>query len=303
MAFVKEEIKAGVIIVVSFLTLSGFVILIGGTQVFEKFDTYYVEVMNAAGVEEGAQVKLGGVRVGRVLSIKAPVGPGEPVAIAVGVKKGTVLYKGTKASITQVGFVGDIYILLSVEKTTHERFVAGETIPSDEQVQFPVLMARLDSVSESVNGLIKDIHLLVSEKNIKEFENILKNTNTAIVSSSTNIEKIASAMKTTTNKLEIVLNEIEDFARTNKGEVSLVLKRAREGIENAGTMIKAIEDTAKTVDKTMKTADNTIDLQSQNVGILVRNLNRTAGDLRDVLQEIKAKPWSVVYQEGRGREE
>lgn len=299
MSYVKEEIKAGIIIVVSFLVLSGFVILIGGTQVFEKFDTYYVKVMNAAGVEEGAQVKLGGVRAGRVLSIKAPAGPREPVTIAVGIKKGTVLYKGTKASIAQVGFVGDIYILLSLEKTTNERFSAGDTIPSDEQVQFTVLMARLDSISQSVNGLIKDINLLVSEKNIREFENILKNTNTAIVSGSTNIEKIASAMKTTTKKLELVLNEIEDFVRSNKGEVSLVLKRAREGIESAGTMIKAIEDTAKTVDKTMKTADSTIDLQSQNIGILVRNLNRTAEDLREVLHEIKSKPWSMVYKEGK----
>ena len=303
MAYLKEEIKAGVIIVASFLILSGFVILIGGSQVFEKLDFYYVKVMNAAGVDEGAQVKLGGVRVGRVLSITPPTAPGEPVTIKVGIKKGTVLYKGTKASITQVGFVGDIYLLFSIDKTTKEQFKAGDTIPADEQVQFAVLMARLDSISQSVDGLIKDIDIIFSERNIKEIESLLKNANSAIVSGSSNLDKVASALKGTTAKLELALNEVEGLVKDNKAEVSQLIRRAREGVEKAGDMIRTIEAAAKSADATIKTADRAIDRQSQNLDILLNTLNRTTEDLRDALQEIKSKPWSVVYREGKGKEE
>jgi len=302
-AYLKEEIKAGVIIVASFLILSGFVILIGGSQVFEKLDFYYVKVMNAAGVDEGAQVKLGGVRVGRVLSITPPTAPGEPVTIKVGIKKGTVLYKGTKASITQVGFVGDIYLLLSIDKTTKEQFKAGDTIPADEQVQFAVLMARLDSISQSVDGLIKDIDMIFSERNIKEIESLLKNANSAIVSGSSNLDKVASALKGTTAKLELALNEVEGLVKDNKAEVSQLIRRAREGVEKAGDMIRTIEAAAKSADATIKTTDRAIDRQSQNLDILLNTLNRTTEDLRDALQEIKSKPWSVVYKEGQGKEE
>ena len=303
MAYLKEEIKAGVIIVASFLILSGFVILIGGSQVFEKLDFYYVKVMNAAGVDEGAQVKLGGVRVGRVLSITPPTAPGEPVTIKVGIKKGTVLYKGTKASITQVGFVGDIYLLFSIDKTTKEQFKAGDTIPADEQVQFAVLMARLDSISQSVDGLIKDIDMIFSERNIKEIESLLKNANSAIVSGSSNLDKVASALKGTTAKLELALNEIEGLVKDNKAEVSQLIRMAREGVEKAGDMIRTIEAAAKNADATIKTADRAINRQSQNLDILLHTLNRTTEDLRDALQEIKSKPWSVVYKEGQGKEE
>lgn len=303
MAFLKEEIKAGVIVVVSFILLSGSVILIGGTQFFEKLDNYYVKVMNAAGVEDGAPVKLGGVRIGKVLNIKTPTSPGEPITITIGVKKGTVLYKGTKASIAQVGFVGDLYLLLSLEKTTNERFNVGDVIPSEEQVQFAVLMARLDSISQSVDGLIKDVNAIFNDKNKREIESILKNTNTAIVSGSSNIEKIASALKGTTAKLERVLAEVEDVVGSNKAEVAQLIKRARESIEKAGEMIKEIEGTAKTADKTMKTAGRTIDLQSQNIDTLINNLNRTTEDLRDVLHEVKNKPWSVIYKEDKGKGE
>jgi len=302
-AYLKEEIKAGAIIVVSFIILSGFVILIGGSQVFEKLDFYYVKVMNAAGIDEGAQVKLGGVRVGRVLSITPPNAPGEPVTIKVGIKKGTVLYKGTKASITQVGFVGDIYLLLSIDKTTKEQFKAGDTIPADEQVQFAVLMARLDSISQSVDGLIKDINMIFSERNIKEIENVLKNANNALVSGSSNFDKVASALKGTTAKLELVLNEVEGLVKDNKAEVSQLIRKAREGVEKAGDMIRTMEAAAKSADATIKTADRAIDRQSQNLDILLNTLNRTTEDLRDALHEIKSKPWSVVYREGKGKEE
>ncbi len=303
MAYPKEEIKAGIIIVTSFLILSGFVILIGGTQVFEKRDFYYVKVMNAAGVEEGAQVRLGGVKVGKVLSVTPPGAPGEPVTIKIGVKKGTVLYKGTRASITQVGFVGDLYLLLSIDKTGKEQFKAGETIPADEQVQFAVLMARLDSISQTVDGLIKDIDKVFSEKNIKEVESLLKNANTAIVSGSSNLDKVASALKSTTAKLELVLNEVEGLVKDNKAEVSQLIRKAREGVEKAGDMIKTIEAAAKSADTTIKNADRAIDQQSQNLDVLLNTLNRTTEDLRDALQEIKRKPWSVVYKEGQGKEE
>ena len=51
LAEVKEEIKAGIIIGASFLILTALVILIGGSNMFEKFDTYYVKVMNTSGLK------------------------------------------------------------------------------------------------------------------------------------------------------------------------------------------------------------------------------------------------------------
>lgn len=303
MAYLKEEIKAGAIVALSLIILSGFIILIGGTQLFQKLDIYYVKVMNAAGIEEGAPVKLGGVNVGKVLIVKTPTTPGEPVTMTIGLKKGTILYKGTRASIAQIGMVGDLYVLLSLEKTTAERVKVGDTIPSEEQVQFAVLMARLDSISQSADRLIKDVDALFNDRNKKQVENILKNTNTAIVSGSSNISKSAAALRGTAAKLESVLNQVEGLVGENKGEVALLIKRAKESIEKAGEMIKAIETTAKSVDRTINTADRTIDLQSQNIDNLLTNMNRAAEDLRDVLHEVKSKPWGMIYKERKGDKE
>jgi phospholipid/cholesterol/gamma-HCH transport system substrate-binding protein len=331
LASLKEEIKAGIIILTSLILLSGFIILIGGSPFFEKLDKYYVHVMDAAGLEMGAQVKLGGVRVGRVLNISAPSGPGQPITIEVGIKQGTILYKGTQALITQVGLVGDMYLLFSVDKTMNERIRVGETIPSEEQVQFARIMARIEDLSKSIDGLIRDADKLFSQKNISEIEKVFGNTNKTIISASSSIDQIVSALRNTTGKLELVLNEIAGVVRDNKGEFTLVIQRAREAIEKtgetvekmreviekaagtierSGDMIKAFEETAKALegtsksaDKTIKSIDKSIDLNSQNLNQLLNLLTRTTADLQDVIQEIKAKPWILIYKEGKGREE
>ncbi|OGW38057.1 MAG: hypothetical protein A2Y97_00150 [Nitrospirae bacterium RBG_13_39_12] len=293
----KEEIKAGIIIVASLILLSGSIILIGGGQLFEKFDAYYVKFKNAGGLEVGSQVKLGGVRVGRVLSIKVPSGFDEPITIEIGLKKGATLYKGTKASIAQIGFVGDIYLLLAFDDITSEKIKVGEVIPSEEKVQFDILMSKLNGLSDSVDSLIKDIDKLFSQKNIKGIEELIGNTNNAIISGSSNLNMIANSLKKTTEKLEVVLNEVEELVRNNKSEISQLIKKAREDIEKAGEMIKSMESTAKSVEKTSKTADRAIDRQSQNIEILINTMTRTTEELQDLLQEIKNKPWSFIYKE------
>ena len=289
----KDEIKAVTIIVSALAILTVFIVLIGGRQFFEKLDNYSIKVMNTAGLETGAQVRLGGVRVGRVLDIMEPKAPGEPVTVNIGIKKGTALYKGTKASITQLGFVGDIYLLLSIDNTTNEKIRTGEVIPSQESVEFAVMMSRVEMLSKSIDGLVRDIDKLFSPENRKSIEDLLGNTNRAIVTSSANLEKVTTGLKGTTDKLEEVLTEVQGLVHDNKGEVGNLIKKAKEDLDKAGEMIKSIEKASKSVDRA-------VEFQSQNLDKLLSSMTQTTQDLREVIQEIKAKPWSFIYKEGKG---
>jgi len=275
------------------LLLTALIILIGGSQFLDKFDTYYIKVKNAAGLESGAQVKLGGVRVGRVVSVKEPQQAGESVVVEIGIKQGKPIYKGTKASITQVGFVGDIYLLLSVKDTVNERIRVGDVIPSEEVVDFGVIMSKVEGLSKSLDSLIQDVNKVFSPQNIRQVESLLGNTNKAIVSASVNIDKMTADIRMTADKLSKVLDELEGLVRNNKDEFAQVLKKAREALDKAEVMLKSIEKTAKTVDRA-------VDLQSQNLDALLNTMIRTTDELQDLIHEVKSKPWSVIYKEGNG---
>lgn len=296
----KEEIKAGIIIVVSLVIMSVFVVLIGGGQFLNKYDKYYVRVQNAAGLEAGAQVKLGGVRIGRVLSIREPDGPGKPVTIEIGVRQGTPVYKGTKALITQIGFVGDIYLLLTVDQTTNEKIAVGQDIPSDPTIEFAMMMAKMNGLADSVDTLVKDVDKLFSPDNVKKIETLVVDTNKAVVSGAASVEKIAASLKSASGKLERMLGEMEDLVKSNKGDVSDLIKKAREDLVKAGEMIKSFEETSRSVGKTSTSIDKAVVQQSQNLDILLMTMTRTTEELQEFLREIKSKPWSIIYKEGKG---
>ena len=52
--------------------------------------------------------------------------------------------------------------------------------------------------------------------------------------------------------------------------------------------------------KTSKTADRAIEYQSRNIENLINAMTRTTEEMQDLLQEIKHKPWSVLYKENLG---
>lgn len=278
MAYLKEEIKAGIIIFSALVILSSFTIFIGGSQLFKKLDIYYVKAMNVAGLETGSQVRLGGVRVGSIMDINAPEGPGESLTITIGLNSGTVIYKGTRAIITQIGFVGDIYLLLSVEETADERINVGEVIPSVESMDFKILMAKIGNISESLDILIKNIDKLFSQSNIDDIQKLVKDVSG-------------------------VLDEIKGIVKDSKGGISGLLSKASETIEKAGNMVTTIEETARSVDKTSQSLEGAVKLQSQNLTGLLDTLAETIEDMQEVLQEIKNKPWSVIYKEGKAKDE
>ena len=289
----REEIKAGLIIGIAIILLTGLVIVIGGAQFLEKFDTYKIKVKNAAGLEPGSQVRLGGVRIGRVISIREPQLSGEAVVIEIGIKAGKPIYKGTKACITQLGFVGDIYLLLSVNDTVNERIRVGDEIPSEEVVDFGVIMAKVEGLSKSLDLLIKDIDKVFSPQNIQQVEVLLGNTNKAVVSVSSNVEKMATDLRKTTDKFSVVLDELEGLVSNNKGEFGQLLRRARLDLEKAATMLASIEKSSETVGRA-------VDMQSQNLDNLLNSMTQTMDQLQDLIHDIKSKPWSVLYKEGKG---
>ncbi|MEK6528732.1 MAG: MlaD family protein [Nitrospirota bacterium] len=278
MAYLREEIKAGITIITGLLILSGFTILIGGTQFFKDFDIYYIKVMNAAGLETGSQVKLGGVRIGKISDIKPPEGPGERITITINVKKGTKIYKGTKAFVTQVGFVGDIYMQLSVEETTDESLKPGDTIPSMESIDMKVMMAKISNISESLDILLKDMDKLFSEHNIQDFEKMVKETT-------------------------VMLKELSSILGDNKTEITALLKNSSDTVEKAGKMIESMEKTIKSVGSASDSVKGAVDSQSQNVSELIAVLKEATEELKEALQEIKNKPWSIIHKEGKDRNE
>ena len=299
MAYLKEEIKAGTIIVVSLIFLTAFSILIGGSNLFEKFDTYYVKVMNVSGLESGAPVKLGGVRVGRILDIEAPDEAGESVSITLGLKQGTKLFEGTKAMITQAGFVGDIYLLLSVDDTKDVIIEVGKTIPSAEKTDMNLLMAKIDETADSIKSLSNDINKLFNQKTILSIEKAIENAGILMTEVGSLAKSAKGEITGLSNRAGNALDKVSETLLAIKNTTNVIGDSAAE----IGKSADAIGDTAVSVEKTSDTVEGVVSLQSQNLSDLLITMAEATETLQEVLQEIKNKPWSLLYKEGKSDNE
>jgi methyl-accepting chemotaxis protein len=188
-------------------------------------------------------------------------------------------------------------LFLAIDKTSPERIEVGERIPAEEAVEFTRIMAKLDGLSSTVDSLVKDVDALFSPENRKGIENLVGTTNKAILSGSANLEKVASGLKRTTDEVETLLREVDGIVKDSRDDIRALIKKAREDIEKAEQAIAAIEHTAKSVDRTSQSLDSAIGVQSQNLDALFNAMTRTTEDLQEVLQEIRSKPWSVIYRE------
>src|SRR5882724_3086981 len=112
----SRAFRLGVFIVVALLIFAGGVFWIGNKQ-FLFHSTYRLraEFQNVAGLNEGAEVRVGGIHEGTVRQIQLPAHPNEKARIVMDLAQRTqnVIKKDSVASIQTEGLVGDKFVEIS----------------------------------------------------------------------------------------------------------------------------------------------------------------------------------------------
>lgn len=299
----KDEIKAGLTIIIAMAILTISVIFIGGSRLFDSFDNYYVKFFDVTGLETGSQVKLGGMRVGRVLSITAPKKENEPIIVEIGLEKGTQIYEGVKATISQVGFVGDIFLQLYLGEASKNVIKPGSTIPSIEQSNFNTIMAKAEDLAVSLKKLVEDIDKVFTDKNIEKFSEVINNTNTLIVNTDKRLDTVIVSLRSVSEKLASLITKAEGVIDDNREGIKDIVSKARDDLVALEKLIEQLETSSKTFNKTFTTADNLLHRQNQNLDELFENVITTINNLNDIITDFNQRPWRIIYKDKKQREE
>jgi phospholipid/cholesterol/gamma-HCH transport system substrate-binding protein len=109
--YTRAEIGAGVFVLLGLVTLGYLSTSIGGLRLLPRNDYHVVaRFSNIGDLKPNAPVKIAGVTVGRVDSIRLEDFVGE---VQLGIGRAVRLPKDTIASITTAGLLGDAYVSLS----------------------------------------------------------------------------------------------------------------------------------------------------------------------------------------------
>ena len=155
-----KAFRLGLFIVTTLLILAAGVFLIGDKQ-FLFSSTYRVkaEFQNAAGLDDGAVVRVGGIQKGTVKYISLPGRPDQKVTVVMNLDSSTrnIVKKDSVAAIRSEGLLGDKYVEVSFGSEGAERLKNGDTIASEPPLDISDLFKKTDQILDTAKDTMQNV--------------------------------------------------------------------------------------------------------------------------------------------------
>jgi phospholipid/cholesterol/gamma-HCH transport system substrate-binding protein len=152
--------RLGLFILSTLLILAAGIFMIGDRQ-FLFSSTYRLNAGfdTVAGLSNGAEVRIGGVRKGTVDHIQVPRSPDEKVTIAMDLDKTTqdVIKKDSVASIETEGLLGNKFVAISFGSKNSEPVRDGDMIQSANPLDFSDLVKKTNEILDRTQSTMNNV--------------------------------------------------------------------------------------------------------------------------------------------------
>ena len=264
--------------IVAFLV--GTVMLFAALILFSKYPTFfskgndYQAVFNSvAGLNVGGEVRYGGVLVGTVTALDIDVEDPTRILVRFRVKPSTPVREDTRASITQVGFLGEQYLNLAPGSRDAGPLPEGSTVLSENTVNFQDAMNRVAIFLEKTDTLFGGFDRLSKSSPLERIDRTLTHVDNLIQGAASGSEKAFARFDQTAQQLALVLERTDRMLSTADSAFRVAGPGIGETQREALTTLR--ETRAMVVElRTALQAGEGVDDTMRNLSITVENLAR-----------------------------
>jgi phospholipid/cholesterol/gamma-HCH transport system substrate-binding protein len=187
----KNTLETRLGLFVALIVIAAILIIntLGGVENFKKGIRVHALFKTAQELKVGDRVKMGGVEIGRVEKISLS---DDKVRVTLKLREGAPVKSDSLASIRFAGLMGQNYV--NVEFGTASGVILGEnqTVPTAEQADLNVIMAKIDSVASGVENITKDLSGDGISKLFGPFNSFMKNNDQPLSATIANIRDISA---------------------------------------------------------------------------------------------------------------
>jgi phospholipid/cholesterol/gamma-HCH transport system substrate-binding protein len=263
MEYRRTEIRAGIFLLISFAVLVVMVFAVSDIQsLFKKRKEVKALFEFSDGIEKNAQVRLSGIRIGKVDEIRVALEQGGKIELTLSVFSDTMIKEDAKASIKSLGLVGGKYVELTGGSPNALALKPGSIILGEESFKLEDLtkaaldvVAKLQNVATNLNALLGD-------------------------------PVLAKSLKTTIKNLQDVSEDVKVMT-SGKEEVAQTLK-------NLPALIKKIDDSANNLKAMTEKSDKILGDNKKNIDEMVEHFRNMGKNLEDATAEVKKAPWKLL---------
>jgi phospholipid/cholesterol/gamma-HCH transport system substrate-binding protein len=308
----NNEAKVGAFVLICLALFLATVYRVSNAQIRGQRVPYRTYLKYAGGLEPGADVLFGGIKVGQVTAVRPDSQDPTRIEILLDVRQGTPLNAQSVAKLGSVTVITNPVISISMGSNDAPRLPANSVIASLETISLDDTERKIVALADSVQGLLEAVHTDVNEvtgdarqlmsnlnevtgkPNQQRLAEILENANTMVARISPKIDQISDQMMTLTDHANEVMAKIGpavDNVNTTVSNANGAITGATDPLQaDLAEMRKTLEQ-ARGLIANLQTAMRAKD---PNITDTIENLRMATENLNDLTQSIKERPWSLV---------
>ncbi len=263
-----------------------------------------VSASSVSGLNAQAAVRLRGVEVGKVESIRFDPTDPRLILITVVIDRGTPLTLGTRAQLGYQGVTGLAYIDLSDAGTNQARLDSdGRNLP-----RIPVDPSLLDKLAASGPGLIGAV-----DEVARRLNRLLSDDNQALVTDTlSNLQVATGKLSRVADQITPVLAQATPALKataTAATDASATFRRADDLVNNVNMLTVQFGQRLESIDRITRSAEQignvgqafgeaVISVALPKISDFIDELSRNSRALERALNDFQEQPQSLVF--GRG---
>jgi len=274
--------------------------------------SYRTYLRYAGGLEPGADVLFGGIKVGNVTAVRPDSRDPTRIEILMDVKIGTPLNTNSVAKLGSVTLVTSPVISISTGSNDAARLPPGGVIASQESISLDdtqrkiVVLADsahtlMDSAQQDMNALTGDARSLIGnlneitgKGNQKHIDEILDGADAIVARMSPKIDELGDEVLKLTrgaNGVVAKADTVMDDADTTVSNANEAITRLREPVETDLASLNRTLDQVRGLITDLRADTRAKD---QDLAETLENVKAISENLTQLTESLKERPWSLV---------
>ncbi len=284
----KERNRVAVLVGVGTIAFIGLLLFARRPMFLDRQREYQAAFQNVAGLNVGDEVRYGGVRVGSVTSLEIDSAPPNTIRVRLRVRRNTPVRDDTRASVTQLGLLGQPYLALEPGGGRGPLLAEGSVIPSEDNLSVQDAMRRLSISLDRADSAFATLERLAQANPLARLDTTLARADTLVRGATSGSERLLSRLDDASRQLATLLARSERLV----GTIDTAVAEARPGL--SGTQREALETLRETRSLVVELRDALE--QGGGVNQLLRNLNTASENFARLSARLERDPASLLQK-------
>ena len=280
----SNEVKVGLLVFASMILLTILVFGVGEIHIFERGNRYNVVFDSSAGLQEGAPVRIGGVKVGSVRKIGFINYEGKQrVLVTVLVTPDVVFHREDKFKISMLGLLGDNYVEVEPGVSSAAVYRPGSTIIGAEVVGMSEMLKMLQDSLGALRRTLDEPTIMSFKNSVKNVESISADLAYILGTSKGDLTATVANLRRSSERLDRMLSRNEDNFNTTMDNLTVMSGDFR-------VTASSLREVSGRLDRGEGTAGKLLREEE-----LYDELLTTTTEAKGLVQDIKARPQRYIH--------